>query len=239
MRLLLSSLLFSLLVFVSLAVAADDSGGRKDINLATAKDLTTIHGVGKKTAAKILEYRDKNGPFTSLHQLKKVKGIGVKTVEKFACVFYVPEEGVLPCRKTAVAGKSGKGGKVNINTASAKDLTRLFGIGPKRAKTIIVDREQNGWFTSVADLQRIKGFGKKTVERLRPQVETMVDINTATAEDFKALGFTNVEEIFKYRNMFGGFKTVEDLESVPGTNEDVFDKAEDILIIRAKPASSS
>ena len=239
MRVLLSTLLFSVFLFLSHGVSADDSGGRKDINQATAKDLTTIHGVGKKTAAKILNYREQNGPFTSLRQLKQVKGIGDKTLEKFACVFFVPAEGPHPCRAVTTPGKSGKGGKVNINTASAKGLTGLPGVGKKRAKTIITDRAANGWFTSVADLQRIKGFGKKMVERLRPQVVTMVDINTATAEEFVALGFTNIDEIFKYRDMFGGFKTVDDLKAVPGTNEDVFDKAEDILVIRKKPASSS
>ena len=239
MRLFVSSTICLLFILSAVSAYAQKKGDRKDINTASAKDLTIIHGVGKKTAAKIVNHRDENGPFGSLHDLKDVKGIGPKTFKKFACVFYVPAEGPLPCRQVAAPDKKGEGGKVNINTASASDLTRLPGVGTKRGQTIVADREENGWFSSVSDLQRIKGFGKKMVERLRPQVVTMVDINTATAEDFMALGFTNVKEIFKYRDMFGGFKTVEDLESVPGTDEDVFDKAEDILVIRKKPASSS
>lgn len=239
MRILVSTTICFMFLLSGVPAFAQKGGDRKDINKASAKELTVIHGVGKKTAAKIVNYRNESGPFTSLSQLKQVKGIGNKTVAKFACVFYVPAEGALPCVPVARPDAKGKGGKVNINTASAEGLTKLHGIGIKRAKTIVADRESSGWFTSVADLQRIKGFGKKTVARLRPQVETMVDINTATAEDFMALGFTNVKEIFKYRDMFGGFKTVEDLKSVPGTNEDVFDEAEDILLIRKKPASSS
>lgn len=54
---------------------------------------------------------------------------------------------------------------VNINTADAKTLLELKGIGLKRAQTIISYREKNGPFKSVEDLTRVKGIGKKTVEQ--------------------------------------------------------------------------
>nr|WP_281421192.1 ComEA family DNA-binding protein [Rickettsiella endosymbiont of Dermanyssus gallinae] len=54
---------------------------------------------------------------------------------------------------------------VNINTADAKTLLELKGVGLKRAQTIISDREQNGPFKSVDDLIRVKGIGKKTVDQ--------------------------------------------------------------------------
>ena len=56
-------------------------------------------------------------------------------------------------------------GQININTASAKELQKLKGIGKKRAEQIVKDREVNGPFTSAQDLTRIKGIGKKTVEK--------------------------------------------------------------------------
>ncbi|WP_428241013.1 ComEA family DNA-binding protein [Gynuella sp.] len=39
-------------------------------------------GVGPAIAARIIAYRDENGPFASIDDLQKVKGIGAKTVEK-------------------------------------------------------------------------------------------------------------------------------------------------------------
>ena len=54
---------------------------------------------------------------------------------------------------------------VNINTADAKTLLELKGVGLKRAQTIISYREQNGPFKSVDDLMRVKGIGKKTVDQ--------------------------------------------------------------------------
>jgi len=53
-----------------------------DINTATAEELATLNGVGATKAAAIVKYREMNGPFSSVNDLVKVKGIGDKTLEK-------------------------------------------------------------------------------------------------------------------------------------------------------------
>ena len=53
-----------------------------NINKADAKTLTTLKGVGKDRAGKIIEYREKNGPFEKIEDLMKVKGIGKKIFEQ-------------------------------------------------------------------------------------------------------------------------------------------------------------
>ena len=54
-----------------------------DINSADAKTLDkSIKGVGPKTAQAIVDYRTKNGPFKSVDDLTKIKGLGKATVEK-------------------------------------------------------------------------------------------------------------------------------------------------------------
>lgn len=59
------------------------SGSDKvDINSATKEQLKTIPGIGDITAQKIIDYREKNGPFKSIQDLKKVGRIGDKTIEK-------------------------------------------------------------------------------------------------------------------------------------------------------------
>ncbi len=61
-----------------------------DINSATAAELSkALSGVGASKAKAIVEYRDKNGPFKSADELKKVKGIGKATVEKNRAVIVV------------------------------------------------------------------------------------------------------------------------------------------------------
>lgn len=54
-----------------------------DINAADAATLDRgMKGVGAKTAAAIVDYRTKHGPFKSVDDLAKVKGVGPATVEK-------------------------------------------------------------------------------------------------------------------------------------------------------------
>jgi competence protein ComEA len=60
--------------------------------------------------------------------------------------------------------------KVNINTAAQSELELLPGIGPAMAKRIIDYRTQHGKFTSIEQLDSVRGVGAKTMERLRPLV---------------------------------------------------------------------
>ena len=53
-----------------------------NLNSATATDLQQLPGIGAKVAARILEYRQKNGPFTKIEQLMNVQGIGEKSFLK-------------------------------------------------------------------------------------------------------------------------------------------------------------
>ena len=59
---------------------------------------------------------------------------------------------------------------ININTASATELSELKGIGDAKAQVIIAYREKNGPFKSVDDLRQVHGIGDKLMEKLRPHV---------------------------------------------------------------------
>lgn len=52
-----------------------------NINLATIEEISYIKGVGPKTAALIIDYRDRRGGIQNLEELLKIKGIGDKTLE--------------------------------------------------------------------------------------------------------------------------------------------------------------
>jgi competence protein ComEA len=54
-----------------------------NINTATAEELDSLPGIGPTTAQKIIDYREKNGQYTSIEDLKKIGGIGDKTLDKF------------------------------------------------------------------------------------------------------------------------------------------------------------
>jgi competence protein ComEA len=64
------------------AVAAKPEGVSVNINTASAGDLEALPGIGAKTAARIVEYRQKNGPFKKVEDLMNVRGIGEKNFLK-------------------------------------------------------------------------------------------------------------------------------------------------------------
>ena len=56
--------------------------GIVNINTASATDLEALPGIGAKTAARIVEYRQKNGPFKKVEELMNVRGVGEKNFLK-------------------------------------------------------------------------------------------------------------------------------------------------------------
>lgn len=59
---------------------------------------------------------------------------------------------------------------VNLNTATKEELDGVKGIGPVKAQAIIEYRTKNGSFKSVDDLKNVKGFGDKTVAKMRSEL---------------------------------------------------------------------
>ena len=59
---------------------------------------------------------------------------------------------------------------VNVNTANAEQLATLPGIGESRALRIINYREQNGKIKSLEELNEIKGFGERSIAKLKGRV---------------------------------------------------------------------
>lgn len=61
-------------------------------------------------------------------------------------------------------------GKVILNVASADELTKLPGVGPKRASAIIALRTKLKRFKHPTDLLRVKGIGPRSLQRMLPHL---------------------------------------------------------------------
>ena len=56
--------------------------GTININTASAADLQRLPGIGAKTASRVIDYRQKNGPFKKVEELMNVRGVGEKNFLK-------------------------------------------------------------------------------------------------------------------------------------------------------------
>lgn len=61
-------------------------------------------------------------------------------------------------------------GKISLNNASLSELTKLTGIGEKKAQAIIEYRNQNGGFKTIDEITKVSGIGVSTFEKIKDQL---------------------------------------------------------------------
>ena len=109
---------------------------------------------------------------------------------------------------------------VDINTATAEELAEsLPGIGPAKAARIIQWRKDNGAFSSVEQLQEVKGIGEKTVEKLRKyvRINSAADAKTLwLSEDAKEQKVqANIRQILNTATLAATPQVIEQLPQQP------------------------
>lgn len=159
-----------------------------DINAAGLQRLQQLNGIGATYARRIINYRQKNGGFTSKNELLNVKGIGsvrLQQIEPFIVVGDFEGDDIIEVsaslvdktspvtEKSAPDSVSATDGHalININTADVKLLQELPGIGPAYAKRIVAYRQKNGDFKAKDELLKIRGIGEKRLAKIKPFIK--------------------------------------------------------------------
>ena len=102
-------------------------------------------------------------------------GVRVNLAKKVSdqMMVYVPRKGEkggpIP-EELTTAGSTSETAPVDLNSATAEQLMAVDGIGAKKAQKIIQFRNEHGPFTKVSDLQRVGGFGPKSISALTPRL---------------------------------------------------------------------
>ena len=112
-----------------------------DLNLATKEDLMQVYGIGDKISDIILKEKEKFGTFAVIEQLQFIWGVSPEVFDD--------------CKKRFFVASNVSVKKININTASTKELAKFPYFNYAFAKEIITYRSMNGVFRSVEDLAKI------------------------------------------------------------------------------------
>ncbi len=130
--------------------------------------IGVIHGL--HTTPRLLE-RSSASRHTLALQKEDATGQDQDTGKASPVSLHVPPEERTSA--SATADMSHRGSirlRINLNTATAAELDLLPRIGPALAGRIIEDRQRNGPYRSIDDLDRVPGIGPKTIAKLVPFV---------------------------------------------------------------------
>jgi competence protein ComEA len=125
-----------------------------DMNLADTSELKKIRGIGSKLSARILNYRDRLGGFTSEEQLQEIFGLQPETLDSLHKYTYV-ENDFEP-------------NKINLNSVTIEELKMHPYLKFNLSRAIIAYRDQHGPYQRIEDLKRIKLMDEATFNKLRP-----------------------------------------------------------------------
>lgn len=142
-------------------------GERIDPNRAPEVELARLPGVGPALARRIVEDRERQGPFRAPEELARVSGIGDATVARLRDLLDLSDP---PAPLPEGAAGREDGDLVELNRAGTEELEGLPGVGPATAQRIMATRREMGGFRTVDDLLEVPGIGPVTLERLRSLV---------------------------------------------------------------------
>lgn len=158
---------------VTLGIKEDRTSARLKVHVVGAVAHPGLYEI--EPGSRVADALEKAGGATPAADLNQIN-LAAKLADGQQLV--VPEAGAAGVAAGAGGTGSGAGGgsgtpavnqPININTATAEQLTALDGVGPKTAQKIIEYREANGGFKSVEELLEVPGIGPAKFEQIRNQ----------------------------------------------------------------------
>lgn len=124
-----------------------------DLNIATAKQLQRIPGIGEVLSERIIKFRDRSGSFIADVQLEDVYGLSQEVIESLTNEFTVKTPKPI--------------NQINLNSASIEDLVTIPHIDYELAYEIIEQRTLRDGFKSFDELTKVKEFPIKKIHIIK------------------------------------------------------------------------
>lgn len=124
-----------------------------DLNIATEAQLQQVSGIGAALSKRIISYREKLGGFSHDVQLYSVYGLEPSVVQRTLNLFTVKTPKPIT--------------KINVNTASASDISTVPGISFEMAKKIWEFRRLREKVTTTEELAKIEGMTERKLQLIQ------------------------------------------------------------------------
>jgi len=125
---------------------------QQDLNLATAEDLMVIQGIGPTLAQRIIKYRNLLQGYSINDQLYEVWNLEKEVANRVLERFIVIEKPNIT--------------KINVNTATFKEVLSVIYIDYELTKTIFDYRDEVAELQSLEELKQIEGFPIEKFDRI-------------------------------------------------------------------------
>ncbi len=189
--------------------------------------LIIISIVSKKYV--VSYYSEKSTPLTSIDKNKlaqlqqQISEAKITYSNNYKSKEYSTKDKSYSASNTAYAKKDYYNFTIEVNSATAEDFEKLYGIGKVYAARIVTFRDKLGGFYSVDQLKDVWGIEDSTFQKfkknltIKPAKIQKLNINTATFEELTANPYffsTVAKQIIGYRSKVKPFATVDDIKNL-------------------------
>lgn len=189
-------------------------------------------GMTNQEIDRLLAFRKQNKWINSVNQFQSVTKVSDSLLAKISPYFKFPDWVTNPKPKqnnfTQSFSKFPKteSQKLDLNSATAEQLQKVYGIGPSYSQRIIKYRHKINGFHSFIELQEVYGLTPEVIQNIKnnftiktPRVITKINLNTATKDQLVTIKYIDYEvayNIIEERTLRDGFKSIDELTKVNG-----------------------
>ncbi|WP_250434014.1 ComEA family DNA-binding protein [Hanstruepera flava] len=186
-------------------------------------------GMSNQEIDRLLKFRAKDQWVNSAQEFQQVTKISDTLLEEISPYFKFPEWVTKP--KTNAFQKTQYENtpktydeKTDLNTVTASQLQRVYGIGEKLSENIINYRTKVGGFAADIELQEVYGLKPDVIENIgkaftvkTPRTIQKINLNTASKDELVTIKYIDYEiayNIMEERTLRDGFKSLDELTKV-------------------------
>ncbi|AUC75542.1 ComEA family DNA-binding protein [Olleya sp. Bg11-27] len=189
-------------------------------------------GMTTQEIDRLLAFRKQEQWVNSVNQFQQVTKVSDSLLAQIAPYFKFPEwvthpksqknGSTKPFSKTPKTERQ----KLDLNSATAGQLQKVYGIGPSYSERIVKYRQKINGFHAFIELQEVYGLTPEVIQNVKdnftikiPRTITKIALNTATKEQLVTIKYIDYEvahHIIEERTLRDGFKSIEELTKVNG-----------------------